>query len=127
MAPTDRDPVAGHFSCTDRERVAFEAGIKLGALYHQFVGVPLSWENKEVLEKCMERSLMVQPFTTDAKVRIGDRALSIKKGVYDYCNLSGEMLKVELTIEYGEARALCKLEMDRELNYPLMSMRLEEG
>ena len=26
----------------DRDRAVFEAGIKLGALYHQFVGTPIS-------------------------------------------------------------------------------------
>jgi hypothetical protein len=33
------DVADSYFSCTDSERAAFEAGIKLGTVYHQFVGV----------------------------------------------------------------------------------------
>jgi len=30
---------------SDREQAIFEAGIKLGALYHQWVGTPISQES----------------------------------------------------------------------------------
>ncbi|MCI2413518.1 MAG: dihydroneopterin aldolase, partial [Cuniculiplasma sp.] len=32
------DEAASYFHCTDRERAIFEAGIKLGSIYHQYVG-----------------------------------------------------------------------------------------
>ena len=34
----------------ERERAGFEAGIKLGALYHQWVGTPISQDSAESLE-----------------------------------------------------------------------------
>ncbi|MDD1753617.1 MAG: dihydroneopterin aldolase family protein, partial [Methanotrichaceae archaeon] len=40
----------GDFIKTNREIAAFEAGIKLGALYHQFVGVPVSAGTAPTLE-----------------------------------------------------------------------------
>ncbi len=42
-----------HFECTEAERAAFEAGIKMGTIYHQFVGVPVSSESVETLERAM--------------------------------------------------------------------------
>ncbi|MEE9268050.1 MAG: dihydroneopterin aldolase family protein, partial [Thermoplasmata archaeon] len=39
------DPTADYFECTDAERAAFEAGIKLGSIFHQYVGAPVSPEN----------------------------------------------------------------------------------
>ncbi|MFH0966806.1 MAG: dihydroneopterin aldolase family protein, partial [Methanobacteriota archaeon] len=39
---------------SDRERAAFEAGIKLGALYHQWVGTPVSRESANSLKLAME-------------------------------------------------------------------------
>jgi len=126
MNPDVSDPAGEHFDCSDRERAAFEAGIKLGTLYHQFVGVPVSKGNIEGLEKCMEQTLLIQPFTKVVKVRIDDMALSHKEGVYDYSNLSGEMLELDLIVEYGKARAICKLEMKDAIDYPLMSLRIEE-
>ncbi|MBR1452331.1 MAG: hypothetical protein IJ592_02405, partial [Candidatus Methanomethylophilaceae archaeon] len=36
---TEREELANQrFSCTERERAVFEAGIKMATIYHQFVG-----------------------------------------------------------------------------------------
>ena len=35
---------------TDRENAVFEAAIKLGALYHQFVGTPISRATADKVE-----------------------------------------------------------------------------
>ncbi|HUS56931.1 MAG TPA: dihydroneopterin aldolase family protein, partial [Thermoplasmata archaeon] len=50
----------GHFDCSDEERATFEAGIKLGTIYHQFVGVPVSADNVDTLERAMEAGSEVQ-------------------------------------------------------------------
>ena len=42
---------------TNREIAAFEAGIKLGALYHQFVGSPVSPKTADSLERAIEESI----------------------------------------------------------------------
>jgi len=109
-----------YFSCSDRERAAFEAGIKLGAIYHQFVGVPLSSKSVETLEKAIEAGSRVQPFVEDVKVRIDRRKLRAKHGVYDYVSLSGDMLDVSLVVKYRQARARASMKFISEINYPLM-------
>jgi len=109
-----------YFSCSDKERAAFEAGIKLGTIYHQFVGVPLSSRNVETLEKAIEAGSSVQPFVQDVKVRIDRKMLRSKHGVYDYVSLTGDMLDVTLVVKYGTATARASMKFIKEMNYPLM-------
>ena len=47
---------------SDREQVVFEAGIKLGALYHQWVGTPISRASAGSVEAAIERAVILQPF-----------------------------------------------------------------
>jgi len=108
------------FSCTDSERAAFEAGIKLGTIYHQFVGVPLSVQNVGTLEKAIESGSRVQPFVEDVRVRIDRTKLKDKRGQYDYVSLTGDMLDVTLVVKYKTARVRASMKLIEEMNYPLM-------
>ena len=109
-----------HFSCSDSERASFEAGIKLGTIYHQFVGVPLSSENVGTLERAIESGSMVQPFVESVKVRIDRSQLKKKRGQYDYISLTGDMLDVSLVVRYKTAMARASMKFIKEMNYPLM-------
>lgn len=120
MRVTREEKADSHFSCSDSERAAFEAGIKLGTIYHQFVGVPLSKENVETLEKAIEAGSLVQPFVEDVRVRIDRSKLRTKHGRYDYVSLTGEMLDVELVVKYGTARVKAAMKLIKDMNYPLM-------
>ena len=53
---------------TDAEQAAFEAGIKFGALYHQFAGTPVSTESAESLATAMAESIENQPFCENVEV-----------------------------------------------------------
>ena len=108
------------FSCTDSERAAFEAGIKMGTIYHQFVGVPLSVQNVGTLEKAIESGSRVQPFVEDVRVRIDRTKLKDKRGQYDYVSLTGDMLDVTLVAKYKTARVRASMKLVKEMNYPLM-------
>jgi hypothetical protein len=108
------------FSCTDSERAAFEAGIKMGTIYHQFVGVPLSVQNVGTLEKAIESGSRVQPFVEDVRVRIDRTKLKDKRGQYDYVSLTGDMLDVTLVVKYKTARVKASMKLIEEMNYPLM-------
>lgn len=112
-----------YFSCSDGERAAFEAGIKLGAMYHQFVGVPLSAENVEVLERAMEAGIRVQPFVEDVRVRIDRSKLRPKRGQYDYTSLTGDMLDITLRVRYKQVRVEAAMRYVKEMSYPLMFVR----
>ena len=112
-----------HFSCSDSERAAFEAGVKLGTIYHQFVGVPLSSDNVETLEKAIVAGSMVQPFVEDVRVRIDRSKLKCKRGEYDYTSLTGDMLDVTLIVRYKGVRVEARMEFIKEMNYPLMYIK----
>lgn len=120
MRATREEKADSHFSCSDSERAAFEAGIKLGTIYHQFVGVPLSKENVETLEKAIEAGSLVQPFVEDVRVRIDRSKLRSKHGRYDYVSLTGEMLDVELVVKYRNVRVKAAMRLIKDMNYPLM-------
>ncbi len=119
----EKDSARMYFHCSSSERAVFEAGIKLGAAYHQFVGAPVSMENVEHLEKAIEESMKIQPFVKSAKVRIDRKRLNKKQGAYDYITLEGEMLNIELEVQYDDKIAVCKLEYVEELDYPLMYVK----
>jgi|WetSurMetagenome_2_1015567.scaffolds.fasta_scaffold15427_5 dihydroneopterin aldolase len=112
-----------YFNCSARERAVFESGIKLGTIYHQFVGTPLSSSNVESLEKAIEEGVRVQPFVKDVEVHIERHALRGKKDEYDYQTLTGPMLDVKLTIEVDDVVVVSGMRYIEELHYPLMFVR----
>jgi hypothetical protein len=109
-----------YFNCTDSERAAFEAGIKLGTVYHQFVGAPLSKDNVEVLEKSISEGAKVQPFVKDAKVTIDQSKLRDKNTEFDYVTLTGDMLDVLIVVKFKDVEVTCEMKYIKEMDYPLM-------
>lgn len=120
------DPARDYFQCTEAERATFEAGIKLGSIYHQFVGTPLSQDNVESLQRAIEEGVRIQPFVEEVQVHIDRSALRSTRGPYRYVSLTGPMLAVELTVRYGATRAVCTLEYVEDLRYPLMRVKSVE-
>jgi hypothetical protein len=112
-----------HFECTDAERAAFEAGIKMGTIYHQFVGVPVSADNVETLERAIEAGCRVQPFVESVRVSIDRKRLKSKRGQFDYVSLTGEMLSVDLVVAYRDSRVEAQMKYVEEMDYPLMFIR----
>lgn len=103
-----------------REAAAFEAGIKLGALYHQFVGSPVSRQTASSLEQAMEESISLQPHVRRIEVKISRDMIA--KNPFGYGELAGKMIYAEVEIEYGGERILARLEYDPDLDYPLMRL-----
>lgn len=121
--PVNRAKIAEkYFNCSDRERAAFEAGIKLGTIYHQFIGTPISKDNVALLEKAIAEGTKTQPFVEDAEVHVSREDLKRKKGEFDYVSLSGNMLTVRLLVEYKDIRVSAGMKFIKEINYPLMYM-----
>ncbi|MGM0510627.1 MAG: dihydroneopterin aldolase family protein [Thermoplasmatota archaeon] len=110
------------FKCNDNERVAFELGIKLGALFHQFIGAPVSSKNIDILERAIEKTTERQAFVKKAEVKIIPKELDKRPDTefYDYTTLSGDMLQAKVTIEYKDIIAVGRLKYVEELDYPLM-------
>lgn len=118
---TNRERIAeGFFKCTDSERATFEAGIKLGTIYHQFVGTPINKSNVELLETAIAEGTKIQPFVRDAEVHISREELKTKKSEFDYVSLTGDMLAVRVVVEYKGFRVVAGMEYIQEINYPLM-------
>jgi hypothetical protein len=105
---------------TKNEIAAFEAGIKLGALYHQFVGAPVSARTARSLEQAMEESISNQPYVKSVKVKI-DREM-LQENVFGYGELEGRMIKAEIFIDYGGAKVRARLEFDAKSDYPMMRL-----
>src|SRR6266550_3033590 len=72
-----RDPTRTYFAGTDRDRAAFEAGIKLGSILHQYVGTPLTSASAGSLERAIEAATRVQPLVERVRVRIDRERLRI--------------------------------------------------
>ncbi|HIH43639.1 MAG TPA: hypothetical protein HA257_00730 [Candidatus Methanoperedenaceae archaeon] len=107
---------------TESERAAFEAGIKLGALYHQFTGTPVGLDTAESLEQAIKSSISLQPYVRDVRVRIDRNIISESLNRFGYCELNGRMLDVSLEVEFEKTRVCAALKYDG--NYPMM--RIEE-
>lgn len=123
-AKTKREELAAkYFNCTLRERAVFEAGIKLGTIYHQFVGTPICAANVEILERAIEDGVRVQPFVKDVRVRIDRNALRRKRDEFDYQTLTGNMLDVVLVIQIENVRAVAEMRYASDLRYPLMYVK----
>ena len=117
----DRDSLANsRFNCTPRERACYEAGIKMGTIYHQFVGTPVSLSNVEDLERSISKAIEVQPYVENAVVKI-DRSVFVKDGDrYSYISLTGEMIDAVVTIFLDGVRVVSEMRYDAEMGYPLM-------
>lgn len=108
---------------TDRDNVLFEAGIKLGALYHQFTGSPVNLRTVDSLEIAIQESISVQPCVESIKVSINrDMIRSKLNSEYGYCELEGRMLDVRITANFKSAKADVCMAFDTELDYPLMKI-----
>ena len=117
----DREDLANsRFSCSERERAVFEAGIKLATVYHQFVGTPVNLDSVKELEDTIARSIEVQPYVESATISI-DRSFFTKDGdTYSYVSLTGDMIDAIVIISLGATKVTAEMRFDKELNYPLM-------
>ncbi|MCL2143548.1 MAG: dihydroneopterin aldolase family protein [Methanomassiliicoccaceae archaeon] len=118
MASRD-EKASRKFKCSDRERAIFEAGIKMGTVYHQFVGTPFNSTNVKVLEEAIERSIAVQPFVESVAVKIA-AGKDTRIDTYDYHSLRGEMIDAVVKIKVNDTTVTAEMRYDPELRYPLM-------
>lgn len=118
-ADMEEELVDEYFNCSDKERAAFELGIKFGTLFHQFVGTPVGEENKDSLQKAIEEAIERQAYvrSTEVDISLND---SDQKGPFSYETLKGEMIEADILLEFKEIEALGKIGYIEEMDYPLM-------
>lgn len=117
-----RDPTRTYFAGTDRDRAAFEAGVKLGSILHQYIGAPLTPSSAGALEDAIAAATRVQPLVEDVRVRIDRKRIRVR-GPYRYGVLTEDLLDVDVTVHVGAARAVGALRYMPELDYPLMYLK----
>jgi hypothetical protein len=105
---------------TNREIAAFEAGIKLGALYHQFVGAPISPKTAASMEQAIQESISLQPYVQSVQVEI-DRKM-LEENAFGYGELQGKMIFAQVEINYKGEIVRARLEYDLDKDYPLMKL-----
>jgi len=103
---------------TDQETAIFEAGIKLGALYHQWVGTPISRRSAASVESAIEQAVILQPFVEEITVRL-DRDL-MTENTFGYSELAGLMFHVEIITRVRFA--YCRAQLKPHDGYPLMQV-----
>jgi len=123
MSPEDPAKKYFHPSITDRERAIFEAGIALGALYHQFVGLPIA-KREEVLravKEAIEKAMSLQPFREKVELRFDvGHIRGGGLGPYDYSSLKGDAIDAMVVVKYGSARVKARMRFVEELGFNLM-------
>lgn len=125
---SDREQLADdRFACSRRERAVFEAGIKMGTIYHQFVGTPFNMDTVADLEGLIAETIGVQPYVDDVTVRIDRSVFDRGDDTYSYVSLTGEMIDAVVRIVMGDVSVTAEMRYDPELDYPLMYISSVEG
>jgi hypothetical protein len=102
----------------NRDQAVFEAGIKLGALYHQWVGTPISRKSAASVESAIEQAVILQPFVEEITVRLDRNLMTENK--FGYSELTGLMFEVDIVTRVGFI--YCRARLAPHDGYPLMQI-----
>jgi hypothetical protein len=108
---------------TARDRAIFEGAITLGAIFHQFTGLPLTKSLIPLVQELIEKTMSIQPFIQKITVKINEKEVRDLEHSYDYSVLSGDLLELEVISQYENARVHFGMKYVKELNYPLMFIK----
>lgn len=118
-----RTPSIHRADISRREALLFEAGIKLGGLFHQYLGTPVDGRTARDLARTIERAVGLQPFVRSIHVRIDpERGGPVGRGRFAYRYLMAEMIEVRLELADGDVSVAARLDWRPDLAYPLMSV-----
>lgn len=102
----------------DRDVACFETGIKLGTLYHQFVGTPVAPETAPGLARAMADAIERQPGCRSAEVTLDVDRIEADRNRFGYTELRGYHIEAEVIIEHEQVQV--EAEIGLEEGYPLM-------
>lgn len=106
---------------SDREALLFEAGIKLGGIFHQYLGTPVAPRTAPRLARAIESAVALQPFVASVRVQIDpSRGGRSGRGRFGYRYLTAEMLGASVTIADGPTSVTATLALRPRIRYPLM-------
>jgi dihydroneopterin aldolase len=106
-----------------REALLFEAGVKLGGVFHQYLGIPVDGRTAPGLARTIERAVALQPFVRKVRVVVDvRRGPPPGRGRLAYRYLTPEMLDVTVRLADGPVEVEARLRHRPDLKYPLMSV-----
>lgn len=108
---------------SDRERATFEAGIKLGAIYHILCGIPISKDANIIrsIEDGIEAAISCQPYVKLVKLSLNQPQIKGEKShEFDYDEITGKIIRAELHLDYNNISIIAKIDWVSQLDYPLM-------
>ncbi|EQD32311.1 protein containing DUF372, partial [mine drainage metagenome] len=106
---------------TAREALLFEAGIKLGGIFHQYLGIPVAARTAAGLARAIEDAVRLQPYVESVVVRVDpERGGPMGSGRFAYRYLTAEMLSARVRLRDGPIRVDARLAFEPALRYPLM-------
>jgi hypothetical protein len=121
--PESKDKIYFSPDLSRRERASFEAGIKLGALYHILSGIPINSDEKTIdsIERGFEAAISCQPFVKSVNI-ILDRSkiVGTKFTEFDYDEITGKIIRAEVVLKYENIEIIAKIDWIEEMQYPLM-------
>ncbi len=104
-----------------REGLLFEAGIKLGGIFHQYLGIPVAPRTAPGLARAIEDAVRLQPYVEAVEVRVDPaRGGPTGRGRFAYRYLTAEMLTARVRLRAGTTRVVARLAFEPALRYPLM-------
>ena len=106
-----------------REALLFEAGVKLGGVFHQYLGIPVSPRTAAGIARTIERAVALQPYVVGVHASIDPRRGGpTGRGRFAYRYLTPEMVDVTVRLRDGPEEVEARLVHRRDLRYPLMSV-----
>jgi dihydroneopterin aldolase len=106
-----------------REALLFEAGVKLGGVFHQYLGIPVSRRTAPGLARTIERAVALQPFVVAVRASIDpEQGGPVGRGRFAYRYLTAAMLDVRVRLKDGADEVEARLAHRVDLRYPLMSV-----
>ncbi|MGA9839154.1 MAG: dihydroneopterin aldolase family protein [Thermoplasmata archaeon] len=108
---------------SSREALLFEAGVKLGGVFHQYLGIPVSERTAAGTARTIEGAVALQPYVVRVRARVDpNRGAPLGRGRFAYRYLTAEMLDVTVTLRDGDEEVTARLRHRPDLRYPLMSV-----
>ena len=121
--PESNDKIYFSPDLSRRERASFEAGIKLGALYHILSGIPINSDEKTIdsIERGFEAAISCQPFVKSVNIVLDrSKIVGTKFTEFDYDEITGKIIRAEVVLKYENIEVIAKIDWIEEMQYPLM-------
>ena len=108
---------------TERDRAIFEGAITMGAIFHQFSGIPITKSLIPLVQETIEKTMAVQPYIKEINIKINEKNIREYKHPYDYSVITGDKLEIAIISQYGKSSVHLGMKYVEELDFPLMFIK----